>query len=88
MLNLILNYVDRQFFYGLDTTFDFLTMLISLFIAVYAYKVFRFVKQKRYLYFAFSFMLIFIGFFARFLFDVFVKIEVIDKFLFINNFLS
>ena len=55
---MVLYVYSPQWFYGLDSIFEVVSVIVGLLIALYGYKTYRYTSQRRYLHFAASFFLV------------------------------
>jgi hypothetical protein len=51
-------YFSPEWFHGIDSIFEIVSIIVALLIAIYAYKVYRFSKENKYKFFSFAFLLI------------------------------
>jgi hypothetical protein len=54
-----------SWFYGLDSSFEFIAMFITLFIALFTLRIYLLMRQRKYLYFTLSFVMISVSYFIR-----------------------
>jgi len=54
-----------RWFYGLDSGFELIAMLITLFIAIYSFRIFLLTKLRKYLYFTLAFILISVSYLLK-----------------------
>jgi len=66
MVNLFFSpYYSPGWFAGLDLVIEVLGIIITFIIAIYSHKIFRIIKEKRFLHFSLAFMFISAAFFVR-----------------------
>ncbi len=54
-----------EWFYGIDTIFDMVSIVVSFMIAYFGYRCYKYSSQKRYLYFSSSFFLVALAFIIK-----------------------
>jgi hypothetical protein len=54
-----------SWFYGLDSSFEFVAMFITLFIAIYTFRIYLLMRQRKYAYFTLAFVMISMSYFIR-----------------------
>jgi len=68
-----------SWFYGLDSTFEFVALFVTLFIAFYTFRVFLLTKLRKYLYFTLAFLFISISYFIRATLDYLVYTSLLGR---------
>ena len=68
-----------EWFYGTAAVFEFIVMLITLFIAVYSFRIYFIVNDRKYLYFTLAFLFIAASFFIRAVTDYMASTHLIGR---------
>lgn len=68
-----------EWFYGIDSIFEIFSVIVTLIIAGYAYKLYKFSENKNYKYFSLAFLLFAVGFIFKILTNITVYSEVLEK---------
>ncbi len=66
-------------FYGIDATFEAVTMAVAAIISLYSYNIYRFSQERRYMWFSVSFAMLSLSFLAKILTNVTVYWNVIEE---------
>jgi len=59
-----------SWFFGIDSLFELVTVVVAMLVALYAHKVYKLTKEKRYRFFSYAFLLISVSYIIKILMDV------------------
>ena len=68
-----------KWFYGISTVFELISILVSLLIFYYSYRVYKYTSQKEYLYFSSSFLMIAAAFIVKILSSISIYTKELKK---------
>lgn len=68
-----------EWFYGIDSVFEIVSLLITILIAVYAYKLYRFSGNRNYKFFSLAFLLISLSFVFKIITNIIVYSQALEK---------
>ena len=60
-------YFSPEWFHGIDSIFEIVSIIVALLIALYAYKIYKFSKVNKYKFFSWAFLLIAIAYIFKIL---------------------
>ena len=76
---MVLYIYSPRWFYGIDSIFEIVSVIVGLLIAYYGYKTYRYTSQRRYLHFAASFFLVAAAFFTNILSNLILYTNSLEK---------
>ncbi len=68
-----------SWFYGIDTIIEFVAVLITLFIAIYSFRIYKLIHDRKYLYFMLAFLLVSASYSIRTLTDWLVYTSLLGR---------
>ncbi len=74
-----ITYVSPTWFYGIDTLFEAISLLVAFLVGYFSYKAYKFSSEKKHLYFAYSFFVIAISFFIKILTNVVIEYQSVKQ---------
>lgn len=74
-----INYVNPTWFYGIDTLFEVISLMVAFLVGYFGYKAYKLTNDKKYLYFASAFFIISVSFFIKIITNVVVEYQTVRQ---------